>query len=285
MPLFASLLARLPQSKELRMSAQGHALWICWHTDLDPSVTQTLQNYGGMFIVADRNQSLWFFFNTDVFLALARLAVWGKFNELRVSIEHLPAKLVLGVKREVGIAIDTALAQQELIPDDNLELWIHPKTRDKDFNIPGITFEKVSSKRGMANVQWSTLNADVRLPYSSSQGWYALLRPLGNPLDKKFQHAWPILQKAINNVLQVNKFKYINHDNFIMVSVDNLRMLRTWLRELLSSCAHIKDTDHESYWPCVSVVIDRKGLNFNHELYKKVGLQWDKLIPDFPYMT
>ena len=285
MAQFADLLERLPQSKEIRMSAAGHALWISWNTELDPAVTQTLQNYGGMFIAMDRNQALWFFFSTDVFLALARLTVWARFNELPVSIVHFPAKLQLGVKREANVSVDTALAHQEILPSDGFEVWIHPKTHENDLNIPGITFEKKSAKQGMASVNWSTINADARLPYSSTQGWYALLRPLGNPLDKNFQTGWGYMYSALEKVLQANKFRYILHENFVMVSVDNLRLLRTWLREMLSSYAAIKTDQHERYWPCVSVVIDRKGLNFNHDLFNKVGLQWDNLMPDFPYMS
>ena len=285
MPQLSELLNRLPKSKELRMSSVGHALWICWQTDLDPAVTQTLQNYGGMFIVGERKQSLWFFFTTDVYLALARLSVWGRFNELNVSIEQFPAKLVLGVRREVGLDIETPLTVQEMIPVGGLELWIHHKSLVKDLNIPGISFERTNAKQGMTSTAWFTINADVRLPYTSSQGWYAILRPLGNPLDKNFQAGWPHMYQELEKVLQQHKFKYIFHDNYIMVSVDNLRMLRIWLRDMLAVCASIKADHHDLYWPCVSVVIDRKGVNFSYDLYKKVGLQWDNLMPDFPYTS
>ncbi|MEG2172404.1 MAG: hypothetical protein RRY29_04000 [Desulfovibrionaceae bacterium] len=285
MPLIADLLTRLPTTKEVRMSSNGHALWICWQEDLDPVIPQTLQNYGGMFIVADRNQSLWFFFSIDVFLALARLAVWAKFNEIDANIELFPAKLLLGVKREVNLELDTLLTHQEILPNQGLELWIHPKAREIDHNIPGITFTKKMAKQGMTNTQWADLVADVRMPYSSSQGWYALLRPLGNPLDRQFQEGWPEMFKALENLLQKNKLKFLLQDNFVMASVDNLRLLRTWLREMLAYCTTIKTENPAHYWPCVSVVIDRKGLNFNHELRTKVGLQWDNLMSDFPYMS
>lgn len=285
MPQLTELLTRLPKIKEVRMSAPGHVLWICWQTDLDPAVPQTLQNYGGMFILGDRNQSLWFFFTTDVFLALARLSVWARFNELHVCIEQMPAKLLLGVKREVGLDLETSFTIQEIIPSAGLELWIHPKALVKDLNIPGISFERTSAKQGMASAQWATINADVRLPYTSSQGWYAIVRPLGNPLDKNYQQGWPHMYSALEKILQQHKFKFMLFDNHIMVSVDNLRMLRLWLRDMLSSCATIKAEHHDMYWPCVSVIIDRKGLNFSNDLYKKVGLQWDNLMPDFPYTS
>lgn len=285
MPLIADLLTRLPKTKEVRMSSNGHALWICWQDDLDPVIPQTLQNYGGMLITSLRDQSLWFFFSTDIFLALARLAVWAKFNDIDASIEMFPAKLLLGVKREVSLELDTLLTQQEILPDEGLDLWIHPKARAIDHNIPGITFTKKMAKQGMTNTQWADLVADVRMPYSSSQGWYALFRPLGNPLDRQFQEGWPVMFKALETLLQRNKLKFILQDNFVIVSVDNLRLLRIWLREMLACCATIKAENHDHYWPCVSVVIDRKGLNFNHDLRNKVGLQWDNLMSDFPYMS
>ncbi len=285
MAQLASLLASLPQSNEMRMSASGTALWIYWPSDLEPAVNQTLQNYGGMFIASNNSQSLWFFFNTDVFLALARLAVWGRFNSLQVSIQSIPARLILGGRREISIEVESILAQQEVMFADSLDIWIHPKSIGKDFNIPGITFEPVPPQQGMANLRWSTLNADTRLPYTSSQGWYAILRPLGNPLDKKYQQAWPKMQEVISTALETHKLKFLVQDNFITVSVDNLLILRTWLKELLSNFQRIKINDRDAYWPCVTVLIDRRGLNFSHDLHKKVGLPWPKLMPDFPYMS
>jgi len=285
MPAISSLLARLPKIKEARMSASGQALWICWQKDLDPMITQTLQNYGGMAIVSEYEQSLWFFFTNDVYLALARLDIWAKFNDLHATIELLPAKIIMGVEREVGLHIDIILTTQEMIPSKTFELWIHNQLATKARNMPGIEFLPKASVQGMmANIPWSTLNADVRLPYSSSRGWYAILCPLGNPLDKQFQTNWTHMLKSVEKILKTQKLKYLMHDYSVMISVDNLRLLRTWVRDLLSATLSIKTEYPELYWPCVSVVIDRKGLNFSQDLKNKVGLNWNKLIPDFPYM-
>ena len=86
MAQLSQLLARLPEGKDVHMSTMGHVLWVCWHNNLTPAVNQTLLNYGGMLVGEEREQALWFFFTDDVFLALARLMVWGNFNELAVSI-------------------------------------------------------------------------------------------------------------------------------------------------------------------------------------------------------
>ena len=85
MAQLSQLLARLPEGKDVHMSTMGHVLWVCWHNNLTPAVSQTLLNYGGMLVGEEREQALWFFFTDDVFLALARLMVWGNFNELAVS--------------------------------------------------------------------------------------------------------------------------------------------------------------------------------------------------------
>ncbi len=285
MASFNSLLAKLPKSNESRMSAQGYVLWFCWQHELDPVINQTLQNYGGMFIVADHEQSIWFFFNKDVFLALARLSVWARFNTLSASVELIPGRLYFGVKGENSINLDSSFEQQEMYPGKDFSIYIHPKVLDKDANFPGITFSSISLKQGMTLAEWSTLEADTRLPYTSSQGWYALMRPLGNPLDPAYQDAWPYMQQYLVEVLKQNKLKFLVSNDYMMVSIDSLLILRTWLKDVLSMGADVKLNKPEHVWPYLTVVVDRKGLNFNNDLYKKVGLQWDKLSPDSPYMS
>ena len=284
MPLIADLLQRLPMVKDVNMSSAGRALWICWQGDLDPAVPQTLQDYGGMSIVNDRDQSLWYFFTTDVFLALARLAVWAQFNPLPVSIQVLPATLLLSVRREMSLSLDAALSQQEVMIPQSLTVRVHPKTRDGLGNTPGLIFRETPHLQGMAPIKWFLLEADPRLPYTSSQGWYALLRPLGNPLDKRFQAVWRDMYTGIEEILQRHKLKFNIHDYFVMLPLDNLRQLRIWAREILQYIEGIKGAA-DRYWPCVSVIIDKKGLNFNNELPNKVGIKWDNLMPDFPYMS
>ena len=285
MARLADLLAHLPKSNEVHMSAAGHALWITWGQELDPAVPQTLQNYGGMYIAGEHDQSLWFFFSTDVFLALARLSVWARFQSIPVTIVHMPAKLLLGVKREINLSIDSSLGLQEVLSGDGLEIWVHSKTHDKDFNLPGITFEVKAPKQGLARAEWATIEADPRLPYTSTHGWYAVVHPLGSPLDKSFQAGWDYMYPVLDGILQTFKLRSIVHENFVMIAVDNLRLLRDFLREYLGTVAGIKANQRENYWPCVLVIIDRKSLNFNNDLFNKVGLQWDRLMPDFPYLS
>jgi tetratricopeptide (TPR) repeat protein len=282
--MLADLLQRVPPGKESRMSSAGFAAWVCWQEALDPAVAQTLQDYGGMSIAVERDQSLWFFFTLDVLLALARLCVWAKFNNLKVAIVVFPAKLVLGNKRELGLTVETSLSNQALHVSENLDIWLHPKLREHGEGIPGLSFEGKTLLPGMAKAAWLGLNADPRLPYTSSQGWYAIVRPLGNPLDKLFQAGWRAMYVEFETLLKQHKLKYLLHENVVSIQIENLRQLRQLLREIFAIFKRAKDGQHD-YWPCVCAVVDRKGLNFNAELVGKVGLQWENLTPDYPYMS
>ncbi len=280
----SQLLSRLPGNIDVRMSTMGHVVWVSWNGRLAPAVGQTLLNYGGMLVGEEEEQSIWFFFTDDVFLALARLMVWGNFNELPVAIELFPGRLQFGRKREVNLLLDGALQAQQIVVPDNLEIWIHPKSREGKKGLPGITFERRSGRQGMAGVDWASMTVDVRMPYASTQSWFAVLHPLGSPLDKAFQAGWTSMFKRLETLLQKHKIKSIVDNTFMMIAIDNLQMLRTFMRDYLHSFDKEKN-EAGGYWPCVSVVADRNNLNFNADLPKKIGLQWDNLMPDFPYLS
>ena len=284
MAQLSQLLSRLPEGKDVHMSTMGHVLWVCWHNSLPPAVNQTLLNYGGMHVGEEHEQALWFFFTDDVFLALARLCVWGNFNELAVSIELFPGRLQLSSKREASLSLDGQLRVQEMLVRDNLEIWVHPKSREGRNGLPGITFEPRPGRQGMASVHWASPQVDVRMPYASTQAWYALIHPLGSPLDKAFQAGWGAMFKQLEALLEKHKIKFIVHETFVMLAVDNLLMLRTFMRDYLQTFNKETATAETPCWPCVCVVADRNNLNFNIDLPRKIGLQWDNLMPDFPYM-
>lgn len=283
MAQLSQLLGRLPEGKDVHMSTMGHVLWVCWHDNLPPAINQTLLNYGGMHVGEEHDQALWFFFTDDVFLALARLIVWGNFNDLPVSIELFPGRLQLSSKREASLSLDGQLRAQEMLVRDDLEVWVHPKSREGRNSLPGITFENKPARQGMASVAWASPLVDVRMPYASTQAWFALLHPLGSPHDKGFQAGWSNMFQCLEKLLEKHKIKFIVHETFVILAVDNLLMLRTFMRDYLQTFSKEKDEAH--YWPCVCVVADRKNLNFNIDLPRKIGLQWNKLMPDFPYMS
>lgn len=284
MAQLSQLLSRLPEGKDVRMSTMGHVLWVCWHGKLPPAVGQTLLNYGGMLVGEEEEQALWFFFTDDVFLALARLTVWGNFNELPVSIELFPGRLQFDRKRDACLLLDAALQAQEMLVRDSLEVWVHPKSREGKKSLPGISFERRPGRQGMSSVDWATMLVDVRMPYASTHSWFAILHPLGSPLDKAFQSGWTAMFKKVETLLQRLKIKSIVSGTFVMLAMDNLLMLRTFLRDYLHSFDK-ENGEGGVYWPCVCVIADRNNLNFNSDLPKKIGLQWDNLMPDFPYLS
>lgn len=281
MPQISQVLARLPNNIDVHISTMGHVVWVCWHNTVPPAVGQILMTYGGMLVVEDDTQAVWFFFTDDVFLALARLMVWGNFHTLPIAVELFPGRLLFGRKGEINVWLDGQLHAQNVIFPDNLEVWIHPKSREGKKNLPGITFERRAGRPGMSTVDWATMTADVRMPYASTQSWFALVHPLGSPLDKGFQEGWDAMYKTLGEIIQRHKMKSLYHETFLILLVENLMMLRNFMRDYLQAF-NVEGNEH---WPCVCVVADRGNLNFNIELPKKIGLKWNNLAPDFPYLT
>ena len=156
-----------------------------------------------------------------------------------------------------------------MLVTDQLDVWVHPKSREGRGTMPGISFERHAARQGMAAADWSGMVVDVRMPYASTQSWFAILHPLGSPLDKAFQAGWSAMFKKVEALLQQLKIKFVVHETFVMLALENLLMLRTVMRDYL----HSFDKEHGegAHWPCVCVL--------------KIGLQWDKLMPDFPYLS
>lgn len=284
MPQLNQLLNLLPQNNDVHMSTMGHVLWVSWQGVLPQAVNQTLLNYGGMPVKQTNNQAVWFFFTNDVFLAIARLSIWGNFNALPVSMEVFPGRLQLSSKREASLAVDGILASQEIHPRESLDIFIHPSSKESISLIPGITFERAALRQGMSSAEWQTPIVDQRLPYTSSQAWFVVIHPLGNALDKEFQNSWSNMFRRLESLLQELKIKSIVQEGFVLASVDNLLMLRTFLREYMRAFDK-ENQEPGTYCPCVCVVADRKNMNFNSELPKKIGLNWDSLMPNFPYIS
>ena len=280
-----NLLSKLPKFTESRMVSNGIGLWVAWKGDLNQAVPQTLSDYGGMLIAQEHNQSLWFFFSNDAMLALARLEVWVRFNQIPVFMQVFPAKLLLGFKLDVSLGLDSSLANQEAIVADDFEVWVHPKVMTATKGTPGLSFEKVNKMSGLANFEWTILRADPRLPYESSMGWYLIFKALGNPLDKAFQSGWREFFPELENLFKKHKLKFIINELFIILPLENLRGFRNLCQDFLNLIRRLKEESPEQYWPVVSVVVERKGMNYNAEIPKKIPLDWDQLMPDFPHMS
>lgn len=283
---FSTLLKDLPTLHEYRMSSTGYAVWIVWANELADAIPSTFRDYGGFEIKSDRQQAVWFFWSTDVFHASARLQVWANLNELPIFMQIVPTNLMVGFQREMALSIASELYSQQAMVPDEFQVWVHPKLRQDVENIPGITLEKVDKQlTGLASAHWHRLVGDPRIGFTSSLGWYFILRPLGNPLDKKFIDGWPLFFAELEKILQRLKLKYILHENYLIFDLGNYKSLRIWTREVLNLLRQNKDDEEGAYWPSVMAAVEKQGFQFNEELPKKVPLDWDKMAPDFPHMS
>ncbi len=284
----------IPDPSEVIIKTEGYAVWSTWTGDLEDNINHIFQDYGGLLITETKDQSLWFFFTSDVLLGLAKLSTWVKFHPVSMAIQSFPTNLLIDVHKNLSIEISEEFRKQSFsAAGDDLLTLVHPKLQAAGQNIPGLTFDLKESLtedelgiyEQIADIKWVKLNVDPRLPYISSQGWYAFVHPLGHPLDKKFQIGWRAMFSLLEEVLQRMNLKYGVHDNFLIVPIDTLAQLREWMRSLVRSSLETKEHDSDNYWPCVSAIIDRKGLNYSSELPHKIDIDWNELSPDMPYTT
>ena len=279
-----TLLTQMQAPSDERMRAEGYALWMVWQGELNPVVSQFMQEYGGLVLESNDDQALLFFFSSNVFLASARLESWSRFDATTLTIAVMPASLVMGDNRLFRLDMAQELRAQELPTPSTFCIWIHPDIAPNATAIPGITSAEKTPPATLAPLAWKNLNVDPRLPYQAAVGWYSILRPLGNPLDKEFQTGWRALFEEIEKILQRNKFRYTVHDFFLMFPLENLRQLQVWTRSFLETIAMLREQQPEAYWPCVIAIVDKKGLSFNNDLPSKAGLDWNLLAADHPYM-
>ena len=280
-----ALRGQVPEVRYLQMQADGYAIWIVWPGEVNPVLVQTLEEYGGVRIAEDEGQSLWFFFTSDVLLAAARLSVWARFNQLAVTMALFPARMQVGTEGDKSLIFDEAIWKLNLDLPQDFKIWGHASMVPLAEGIPGVSLiSAIDVPSGLDSSIWLHLEADGRLPYQSSMGWYVVMRPVGNPLDKNFQTGWREFFNHVEAVLQRNKFRFTIHDFFLMFPLEGLTQFRNWCRDFLTLVERVKEENSEQYWPCVMAIIERKGLNFNQDLPSKVAVAWEQLTPDYPHM-
>ncbi len=284
----------IPQESNVTITAEGYALWISWIDELNPHVTQSFQDYGGLLVTRENGQSLWYFFSTEILLALAKLSVWANFNPVSLSALAFPATLQVDAKKSLSLSIEKDLQEQSISTLYNkLTILIHPKLQEDAAHVPGINYNKniqldnheLYPSSELAKLAWASISVNPRMPYASSQGWYALVHPLGNQFDKKFQAGWRSMFYEIEDVLRKLNLKYSISENYLMFPIETLQVLREWTKSFTQIVFNMKENDTEKYWPCVSVIVDKKGLNFNADLAKRIPIKWESLSPNFPYIN
>ncbi len=284
----------VPDASEVIIETEGYAVWATWTGNLEDNINNIFQEYGGLVIAEKEDQSLWFFFTSDVLLGLAKMATWVKFHPVSLAVQAFSTNLLVDVHKNLSIQIPVEFRKQSFsAAGSDLITLLDPKLQAAGHNIPGLTYEsrkeltkeEIDSYGSIADINWFKLTVDPRLPYISSQGWYAVVHPLGRALDKKFQYGWRSMFSLFEEILIRLKLKYGVHDNYLIVPIDTLPQLREWMRSVIRSSLETKEHDADNYWPCVSAVINRKGLNYSSELPQKVDIDWNELTPDMPYTT
>ena len=276
----------LPSVGDIQVQADGYALWMMWHGDVNPVVLQTLEEYGGVKIAEESRQALWFFFSVDALLAAARIGVWARFNSQALGLQIFPSRFVVGHNGGKTLIFDESIWRQNIMPPTDFQVWVHISMKTTVDAALGLSMAPEKALPGGLDKDiWCGLEIDARLPYQSSLNWYAVLRPVGNALDKAFQAGWREFFGQLESVLQRNKFRFTVRDFFLMFPLDNLRQAKNWARDFLTLIARLKQDSPDFYWPCVMAIVERKGLNLNDELPKKCNVEWEHLIPDYPHMT
>lgn len=267
------------------LKSRGYCLWISWSGAVNTVLEQTLEDYGGIKVHYTENQSLWFFFSIDAFLAAAKLEVWAKFNAMPVCIQILHGELEAFADEHYLINLPDKLWQQSIEMPTKFTVYVLGGELPADNSLSGISLVPAATPAGFAQGEWFSPKIDQRLPYKSTQSWYAVLKPVGNETDHAFQVGWREFYSKIDDILQRNKIRFTIADTYLMMPLDSLRQLKQWCKDFLTLLANSKENEEEGkYWPCVMGIANRKGLSFNNDLPKQLGLDWSQLMPDFPHL-
>jgi len=279
------LLKSLPSVGSTRLVLSGLGVWIVWGKEVNNSIYQTLLRFGGQKIIEKENQSLWFFQNSQVFPALARLRIWTQIHPESVTIQVLPAKLVLGeTVRKLSISILSPLDEQKVDPGQHFEVWVHPDLAKQVSAFPGLSTQARPHPFGMAPPAWYLFKVDPNFSLDAELSWFFFVKPMRDPSDQTFDQRWKQFYLSIKNILDRLGIRYIYQEGLLFFKLEGLALLATWCRDILRTIAKAKTEDQRTYWPCLFTGINRTGLIFTDELPKKVDIDWNRLPPDMPHI-
>lgn len=281
----SKLLAQMPSITQSRMVSSGIGVWMVYSGHVSKPLVQTLMDHGGVQVATDGNQSFWFFFNKEAYRALARLQIWLRLNPLQIFFEAMPATFLVGYDMAYNVSIANDLKDQYLASPGDPVVWVHPKLEEGAAQVPGLGLKPGNVHAGMSTLEWKLLHTDPSFTYESELGWFFILKPLGKKLDKEYSVGWRYFYSRVEPIIQRMGLKYIWNDSFLILPLDNLRLLRNWCREIIYVIQDIKAGGEGQYWPIVMAAVPKKGYNFNDELPRKVALQWDRLAPDYPHLS
>lgn len=284
----AGLLKSLPSVSSPRLILSGFGTWIVWDKQANTTIYQTLLRFGGQKIIEQQQQSLWFFQNSQVFPALARLQIWAQIHPEPVTIQVLPAKIILGeTVRELSISLLQPLTEQKTGPGQTFQVWVHPDLAKQASAFPGLSVQEAPLPFGMAPVAWHLFQADPNFSLDAELNWLFFVKPMqdsGGVPNENFYQRWKQLYLSLKSILDRLGIRYIYQENLLFFKIEGLSLLATWCREILKTISHAKSENQKAYCPCLFMGINQNGLAFTDELPKKVTLNWNRLAPDMPHI-
>lgn len=286
MPTIAKLLDDLPEISQSRLVASGFGVWVAWKGKMNNAIQSTLREYGALCLAKDSDQALWFCNTVEVFRALARLQIWARVNPMPTFCQVVPLTFLMGYDMEFSVSLSPELDRQDCRVTDDFEIVIHPKLKDKLKGIPGLSTQPAGGYEGLASVEWLGLQADQGLDYETTRKWFFVIKPLGRMSDKESILGWRDFSTEIIELLQRLGLRYISdiEQGAIFFPLDNFQLLKNFCSEILNLIKDIKEDIDRKYWPVVMAAVSQENLQFSTDLPKKIGLDWNRLAPDFPHI-
>ena len=286
MPTLSKLIEGLPEINQSRLVASGFGVWVVWKGHLHNAVDNTLRDYGALCVARESEQALWFCNTADIFRAVARLQVWSRVNSMAVFCQIMPLTFLVGYSLESTVSLSVELDRQTARVSDDFEVVIHPKLKEEVKNVVGLSTLPLGSVEGLAAVEWLQLDVDQGLDYESFLKWYFIIKPLGKMSDKDSIVGWRDFSSEIIELLQKLGLKYISDikEGAIFFPLDNFRLLRSFCSDILTLIKALKEDPEKNYWPIVMAGVAQGTLQFTGDLPNKIGLDWDRLAPDFPHV-
>lgn len=280
------LIEDLPTIEQSRLVASGYGIWVVWKGDLNNTVENTLQEYGALCVSRESEQALWFCHNEEIFRALARLQVWGRVNPIPVFCQVFPLTFLVGYDLEYTVSLSVELDRQDAYAPGDFEVVIHPKLKDAIQEIGGLSSEPLGMVDGLANVEWRKFVVDQGLDYETHRKWFFIIKPLGHTADKESIVGWRDFSAVLIELLQNLGLKYISDvkEGALFFPLDNFKLLRSFCTEVMTLIKTHKSEEEKEYWPVVMVAVPQEGYHFTPDLPKKVGLDWSRMMPDFPHV-
>jgi len=282
----ARIIDLLPSIEQSRMVASGFGVWVSWKGNPNSALENTLREYGSLLLAQEEGQALWFCNTRELFRALARLQIWARVNPMPVLCQVIPLTFLVGYSMDFSVSVSAELDRQDSRVPDDLEILIHPKLKDRVNEVPGLSTMVVGNVDGLAPVEWLGLQVDQGLDYETIRKWYFIIKPLGKMSDRESIVGWRDFSNLILALVQRLGLKYVSDvkEGAIFFPLDNFQLLKNFCIEILTLIRDVKEDPEHEGWPVVMAAVSQEKLQFTQDLPKKVGLDWNRLTPDYPHV-